>query len=127
MKNWLDKNSYNALCDSCGRKFKASQLLRRWDGLYVCKQDYETRHPQDFLRVQKEKISVPWSRPYSATDTYINTCDLWSSSPMADFGTADCATLGGNTNIALLISLFNPYAVADYAIAGRSIPGVLHT
>ena len=45
---------------------------------------------------------------------------------MADFGTADCATVGGNTNIPLLISIFNPSAVAGYAIASRSISGVPH-
>jgi hypothetical protein len=127
MRNYLDLGNWNALCDSCGRKFKASQLLRRWDGLMVCKHDYETRHPSDFLRVQRERITVPFSRPYPSEDAYTNTCDLWTSSPMADFGVADCATVGGNTNIPLLIDIFNPVAVARYAITGRTIPGVLHT
>ena len=124
MQNYLDKSSYNALCDSCGRKFKASQLLRRWDGLMVCKEDYEVRHPQTFLRVQREKISVPWARPYPAEGTFIRSCDIWCSSPMADYGTADCATVGGNINIPLLISIFNPRAIANIAIASRTIVGV---
>lgn len=72
MKNYLTLGDWNALCDSCGRKFKASTLKRRWDGLMVCQEDYELRHPSDFLRVQKERISVPWARPYPASDTYIN-------------------------------------------------------
>jgi len=71
MKNHLILGDWNALCDSCGRKFKASSLLKRWDGLMVCKQDYEVRHPQDFLRVQREKIAVPFSRPYPSSDTYV--------------------------------------------------------
>ena len=91
MQNYLDKSSYNALCDSCGRKFKASQLLRRWDGLMVCKEDYEVRHPQTFLRVQREKISVPWARPYPAEDTYLLVCYLWTQSCYADLATADCS------------------------------------
>jgi hypothetical protein len=124
MRNWLDLGNWNALCDSCGRKFKASQLKKRWDGLQVCADDWETRHPSDFLRVQREQISVPWSRP-EVTDTFIrDTCDLWSSSPMADFGTANCATVGGNTSIRILIDVFNPVAIAGIAITGRSIPGV---
>ena len=47
-------------------------------------------------------------------------------SPMADFGTADCATVGGSTNIPLLIELFRPStsSVAALAIAGYSIAGV---
>jgi hypothetical protein len=73
MKNYLDLGNWNALCDSCGRKFKADQLRRRWDGMMVCSEDYELRHPSDFLRVQKERISVPWARPYPASDTYVTT------------------------------------------------------
>ena len=71
MKNHLLLGNWNALCDSCGRKFKATDLQKRWDGLMVCSEDMEQRHPQDLLRVQREQISVPFSRPYPATDTYI--------------------------------------------------------
>jgi hypothetical protein len=71
MKNHLILGDWNALCDSCGRKFKASSLQKRWDGLIVCKEDWEQRHPQDLLRVQREQISVPWARPYPAEDTYL--------------------------------------------------------
>jgi hypothetical protein len=73
MKNHLILGNWNALCDSCGRKFKALDLQKRWDGLMVCKEDYELRHPSDFLRVQKEKITVDFSRPYPAQDTFITT------------------------------------------------------
>ena len=92
MRNHLVLGNYNALCDSCGRKFKALDLQKRWDGLMVCKEDYELRHEQDFLRVQKEKISVPWSRPYPEEDTFIGyICSVWGRFGMADIGTADCA------------------------------------
>lgn len=37
----------------------------------VCREDFEERHPSDFLRVQKEKINVDFSRPYPAQDNYI--------------------------------------------------------
>jgi hypothetical protein len=42
----------------------------------VCEEDWEQRHPQDLLRVQREQISVPWSRPYPAQDTFIPE-NLW--------------------------------------------------
>ena len=71
MKNYLQLGNWNALCDRCGRKFKASDLQRTWEGLMVCKDDYETRHPSDFLRVQREQIAVPWSRPYPTQDTFV--------------------------------------------------------
>lgn len=54
---------YNAICDICGFKMKASQLLRRWDGFMVCKQDYETRHPSDFYTARNDTHVLPWTRP----------------------------------------------------------------
>ena len=102
-------------------------MKKRWDGLLVCKDDFEPRHPQLSLRVRGDKQSVPMPRPDPEQDTFLPSCDLWTASPMADFGTADCATVGGNTSIAILIDVFSPTAVAGYAIAGRSISGVLHT
>ena len=85
MKNHLILGNWNALCDSCGRKFKASDLKKRWDGLIVCEEDWEQRHPQDLLRVQREQISVPWSRPYPAQDTYITKFGLVDNVPMHDY------------------------------------------
>lgn len=126
MQNWLKLGDYNVVCDSCGRKFKASTMRKRWDGLLVCKEDFEVKHPQLSLKVHGDKQTVPIPRP-EADDQFLEFCDIWTSSPMADFGTADCAFVGGNTSIQVLIDVFNPVAVAGYAIAGRSIPGVLHT
>ena len=125
MQNWLKLGDYNCVCDSCGRKFKASTMRKRWDGFLVCKDDFEVKHPQLSLKVHGDKQTVPIPRP-EAEDQFLEFCDIWTSSPMADFGTADCAYVGGNTSIQVLIDVFNPVAVAGYAIAGRSIPGVLH-
>ena len=54
---------YNAICDKCGFKYKASQLRRTWDNLMVCKKDWEPRQPQDFVKGVKDKQTVPWARP----------------------------------------------------------------
>jgi len=54
---------FNAICDVCGFKFKASQLRRRWDGYMVCSSDYEQRQPQDLIRLKPERQAVPWARP----------------------------------------------------------------
>ena len=53
---------YNAICDRCGFKFKASKLRKTWDGLYVCSKDWEPRHPSDFARKYTEDTTVPWVR-----------------------------------------------------------------
>ena len=54
---------YNAICDVCGFKFKASQLSKRWDGMMVCKHDYEVRHSLDFYTTRNDAHLLPWTRP----------------------------------------------------------------
>jgi hypothetical protein len=65
-----DKGDWKALCDVCGREYKASQLQKRWDGLMCCRHDWEPRQPQDFVRGVADTQIVPWSRPEPA-DSYI--------------------------------------------------------
>jgi hypothetical protein len=71
MKSSYKPGDYNAICDVCGFKHKASQLKQRWDGLMVCAEDFETRHPQDLIRIPTENPAVPWSRP-EPTDDFID-------------------------------------------------------
>jgi hypothetical protein len=71
MKPTYKPGSWNAICDVCGFQHKAEELQKRWDGLMVCKEDFETRHPQTLLRVPTDNPSLPWSRP-EPPDTYIN-------------------------------------------------------
>jgi hypothetical protein len=69
--------AWNAICDRCGFQHKNYQLKKEWTGLMVCGKCFETRHPQDLLRVPTENPSVPWTRPDSSTDTFVA-----SSSPL---------------------------------------------
>lgn len=62
-KSTWDSGNWITICDACGRKFKATQLQKRWDNLMVCADDFEIRQPQDFVRGVVDKIAVPWSRP----------------------------------------------------------------
>ena len=73
--DYLKLGDHNAICDVCGGKFKASQLRKRWDNLYVCSRDFETRHPADFFRVKADDPSVSWTRPDEVQDTgtYVET------------------------------------------------------
>ena len=57
---------WNVTCDLCSRKIKSGEARQRWDGFIVCPDDFEHRHPQDFLRVHEDKISVPFTRPIPA-------------------------------------------------------------
>jgi len=53
------------ICDRSGRKVRASQTVKQWDGLIVAIDEYEDRHPQDFVRGRKDRQNVPDARPES--------------------------------------------------------------
>ena len=100
MKTTYKAGDWNVICDVCGKKTKASKIKKRWDGFLVCPEDYEQRHPQDFLRVRVDKQTVPFSRP-ETTDTFTNIpyidtgdspyCTSATATGVADVCTANCA------------------------------------
>lgn len=57
------KGEWNAWCMRCGHKYKSSQLIKEWDELWVCRQCYEDRHPQDMVRGVVDLQAVPWASP----------------------------------------------------------------
>ena len=80
---------WNAICDRCGFKFKSSELQKDWQGLMVCKDDFEQRHPQSLIKVPTEKAFPEWSRP-RPEDIFTMACYIWGESSYADLGSADC-------------------------------------
>ena len=60
------------ICDTCGSKFRRSEMKRQHDNLWVCKADYDPQHPQEFVRGKTDKIRVDVARP-EGTDTMITT------------------------------------------------------
>ena len=94
MRNWLRLGDYNAICDSCGRKFKASTMKKRWDGLFVCEHDYEIKHPQLSLRVHGDKQTVPIPRPDQIVDTFVNVCNIINSQGISGIGISGCMVSG---------------------------------
>jgi hypothetical protein len=54
---------YNVLCPVCQFKMKASDLRWRWDGLWVCKEDWEPRHPLDFYTARNDVHPLPFIYP----------------------------------------------------------------
>lgn len=82
--------TWAAICDSCGFRFPSDELRERWDGFMVCKDDYETKHPQLDIRIKPERVAPPWTRP-EGTDTFLQNCNIISSSCYAGLAVADCA------------------------------------
>lgn len=84
---YYKKGDHNAICDRCGFKDKASKLKQEWTGLYVCKECWEPRHPQEFLKGVKDDPSVKWTRP-DAPENDIDTSG-WITPPSVPDGTFD--------------------------------------
>ena len=96
MTSYYKHGNWNAICDTCGFVFKSGELRKNWKGLMVCSRDYESRHPQDFIRARHEDTSVPWTRP-EPDDININVCYVWTTSCYADLATSDCALADNQT------------------------------
>jgi hypothetical protein len=58
------------ICDVCGFQYRASQTFKRWDGLITCSEDWEPRHPQDFVRGRKDRQNAPDPRS-EQVDTFL--------------------------------------------------------
>jgi hypothetical protein len=93
MRSFHKHGFYNAVCDVCGFNFKSDELRQRWDGLMVCRNDFELRNPQDLIRIPTEDTSVPWSRPPIIPSTYY-ACTVDGSSGIAGLAVAGCAHAG---------------------------------
>lgn len=89
---YYKKGDWKAICDVCGRLYKASRLQLRWDNLMVCPQDWETRQPQDFVRGIPDYQNTPWARTEQADNFLI--IDFLFSSRQINGGPLNSVTIG---------------------------------
>lgn len=109
-------------CDVCGFRFPSDKLIKRWDGAMVCKEDWETRHPQTLIRIHGEKAHPTYTRHNPVN--YLYVCTPWGSSPMANYGAAGCMVVGGISNINVLYDAMAPTrCIAGIAIASQTVSG----
>ena len=83
----------NAMCQSCGFKYKGSQLRRRWDGFLVCRTCWHPRQPQDFVKSIQEKIKADIISTEPA-DSFLPQCSFNGQAAISDYAVADCAKVG---------------------------------
>ncbi len=87
-KSHFVSGQWNIICDVCGFKFKSGEVRKRWDGLMVCSKDYETDHPQKYLRVRETGLAVPVVREENLSNQ-LQVCYIFAQA-FADLGEADC-------------------------------------
>ena len=95
--DYLELADWNAVCDKCGRKFKASELRLEWDNLYVCPADFEYRQPQDFVRGTADIQTPPWTRP-DPPPIFLAFCSVSDQSAIPGIATPGCS-IPGNTKL----------------------------
>ena len=76
--DYYKHGDWNAICDCCLFKFKASELRKQWDGQMVCADCYDERHPQDSIKPRPERHRLPFTRP-EKTDTFITVAEIDTS------------------------------------------------
>lgn len=62
-KTNYEPGKWKAICDICGFQFKSDELFTDYRGLKVCKDDLDTRNPQELLRAKSETAIPTWTRP----------------------------------------------------------------
>lgn len=112
--DYYRSGDWNAECDVCGQKYKASKLKLRWDGLRVCPKDFEFRHPQDFVRGVKDNQATPFSRP-EPPDLFVTF--NWTQFPTDTLNLFDSISKS-------IYKRINPIADGQGAIGGAAL-GIL--
>ena len=73
-------------------KRKFSQVIRQWDGLIVCHEHHDPRHPLDFVKATHDDQRVPIARPESPPlyridlDGTVDTTNVIADPVFADTG-----------------------------------------
>lgn len=129
-----NKGDWKTACDVCGRLFKASALRQRWDGFMVCSDDWETRHPQDFVRGVADIQAPRWTRPESADRFIISaptTVMVIDSFNLTDYAglTRGFEAANDTTTLSDTISLSKTFVITETLslIEAISVPGVTFT
>jgi len=56
----LRSYEYNVICPVCGFQKKNFEMQQRWDGLWVCKEDWEPRNILDLYRNRSDTHTLPF-------------------------------------------------------------------
>jgi hypothetical protein len=118
--------NWNAICDVCGREYKASDLRQRWDGLMVDGDCWEPRQPQDYVHGVADIQTPPFTRSESE-DIFLPVCTPVTSQGIADYGTADCAAADIDRGYRPACTLQGGSAMPNMAIPGCFMPGMVYT
>lgn len=67
----FDPGNHWVQCDRCSAAIRAKDAMITWDNLVVCPDDWEIRHPQDFVRGRLDDIQAKEPRRPESPDVFI--------------------------------------------------------
>lgn len=76
------------ICDRSGFAIRSKDAMQTWDGLIVKKNDWEIRHPQDFVRSREDHQSPEGLTRSETADTFLDN-DFQAPSSTIPPGTFD--------------------------------------
>lgn len=100
--DYLNFGDWNAICGVCGRKYKASEMIKLPAGMtglafggsmWVCRRDYRPRQPQDFVRGIPDKMAPPWTQPWPANQ-FVAFCTPNGRTSIAGYSVSACWVAG---------------------------------
>jgi hypothetical protein len=91
--DYLALGDWNSVCYQCGRKRKASTMLRHWQGYYVCPEHWEPREAQDFVRSVPDVQTPPWVQPMPR-DVFAARCTPNGTTAYPGLATPGCVMPG---------------------------------
>lgn len=93
--DYYSPGDWNVACSLCGRKRKASTMVKNWQGMWRCPPHNEPRQPQDFVRNVKDDMSVPFSQPQIDVDIFTGIVCTWlGRGGVAGQGITGCSVAG---------------------------------
>ena len=66
-------------CDRCNAHIRAKDAMITWDNYVVCPDDWEVRHPQDFVRGRQDKITPDEPIRPENEDVFVSTTKFATS------------------------------------------------
>lgn len=80
--DYFAEGDWNVSCDWCGKKRKASQCRKDWQGFLVCyPEHWRPREQQDFVGKPPAETPPPFTRPWSERPILVCTPNGQSAVP----------------------------------------------
>lgn len=121
------KYNYNYTCPRCGIVYKWSDMKEMWYGVFVCKDDWEYRHPMDFYRTLPDAHTLERTSPQT-TEVLSWTSNISGYISVVGVGTVTIYPTfeaSSDINNNLVTNFFLQVLVTPNATFGFPSPGTL--